>query len=402
MATNLDMLDYAITNMRHRQLRSWLTILGIIIGIASIVLLVSIGQGLDKEIKNQLSSFGTSYVIVLPGGPQSSGGFNFGPPQLKGVLYQNDADSIRRLPGVKSVSAAVVIGVANIQFKEEKISTAVVGAEPYAMDDFLAVGFEKGKYIAAGDESGAILGYSAAKDLFSEKIDYGKTININGREFRVKGILKKGGSFSIYDNFIFIDIGVARKIGKTEGSKRIDRIFVVANSPEEVAIADSAIIKEIAKRHKVTIEDRDFRTQTPQSVSDTAGQITTILSAFLGVIAAISLLVGMVGIANAMFTSVLERTREIGILMAVGANQKTITRLFLFESGLIGLVGGVIGVSLGTCLSLIVSALGAPSSVSFQFVIICLIISIFVGLASGYFPSREAAKLQPVVALRYE
>jgi putative ABC transport system permease protein len=401
MASSMDIFKYALTNMKHRQLRSWLTILGIIIGIASIVLLVSIGQGLDKEIKNQLSSIGSKYVIILPGNPFSQGA-QFGPPSFKGVLYQNDADSIRRLPGVKSVSSAVVIGVANLEYKEEKASTVAVGVEAYAMEDFLTVGFEKGKYLSPGDEGGVVVGANVVNDLFPDKLEYGKTIKINGRDFRIKGVLKKGGSFSPYDSFIFMDIGIARKMGKTQGSNRIDRIFVVANSEEEVDSVEQGIITEISKRHKVQIDKRDFRTQTAKSISDTVGQITGLLSVFLGLIASISLIVGMVGIANAMFTSVLERTREIGILKAIGAEEKAITRIFLFESALIGLVGGTIGVLLGVGLSILISALGAPSSVNFQFVLFCLVISIIVGTISGYFPSRDAARLQPVEALRYE
>ncbi|MEK6954795.1 MAG: ABC transporter permease [Candidatus Micrarchaeota archaeon] len=401
MASNVEILNYALNNMRHRKLRSWLTILGIVIGIASIVLLVSVGQGLDREIKNQLSSIGTSYIILTPGSP-FEGGFRFGPPAFKGALFQGDADAIRRLPGVKSVSAAVVIGVANIQFKDEKLSSAVVGAEPYAMDDFLTVGFEKGKFLSEGDTSGAVLGNNAAKTLFKEEITYGKTININGRDFRVKGILKKGGSFSSFDNFIFIDMGVAREIGKTVGSKRIDRIFVIANSPEDVKEAELAIQREISRRHKVPLEERDFSTNTAESISKTVGQITDLLSVFLGLIAGISLIVGMVGIANAMFTSVLERTREIGILKAVGANEKAITRIFLFEAALIGLVGGSVGAAIGWGISILLGALGAPSYTSVEFVAFCLLLSIVVGTLSGYFPSRDAARLTPVEALRFE
>lgn len=401
MASNLDILEYSLTNMRHRKLRSWLTILGIVIGIASIVLLVSVGQGLDREIKNQLGSIGTKYIIILPGSP-FEGGFRFGPPSFKGQLFQGDADSIRRLPGVKSVSSAVVIGLANIQYKDEKVSNSVVGAEPYAMDDFLTVGYEKGKFLSEGDDGGVVLGNNVAKTLFSEEIEYGKTININGKDFRVKGILKKGGSFSSFDGLIFIDQGVARQLAKTAGSKRIDRIFVITNTEEDVPIAELAIQKEIARRHKVPFSERDFSTNTPESISQTVGQITFYLSVFLGIIAGISLLVGMVGIANAMFTSVLERTREIGILKAVGASEKAVTKIFLFESALIGLVGGLVGSALGWGISALLGAVGAPSYTSPDFVILCLALSFVVGMVSGYIPSRDAAKLQPVEALRYE
>ncbi len=401
MVSNVDVLEYSIANMQHRQLRSWLTVLGIVIGIASIVLLVSIGQGLDKEIKNQLSSIGTNYIIILPGSPYESGA-QFGPPTFKGELYQADADAIRRLPGMKSVSSAVVIGVANLEYKGEKASTVAVGAEPYAMEDFLTIGYEKGKFLDESDIGGVVLGNNVAKTLFPDEVEYGKTIKINGRDFRVKGILKKGGSFSQFDSFVFIDQGVARELGKTVGSKRIDRIFSIATSAEEVPALEQGIIKEISKRHRLPVEKRDFQTTTPQSISDSISQITSLLSIFLGLIATISLIVGMVGIANAMFTSVLERTREIGILKAVGANERTIIKIFLYESGLIGLVGGLIGVLIGVGLSMLLSKIGVPSSVSFDFVLICLIASSVVGLLSGALPALNASKLQPVEALRYE
>ncbi|MFH1443193.1 MAG: ABC transporter permease [Candidatus Micrarchaeota archaeon] len=401
MTSDIDLLGYAFDNMQHRHLRSWLTIVGIIIGIASIVLLVSIGQGLDKEIKSQLSSIGTSYVIILPGSPNSEG-TQFGPPTFRGALYQNDADSIRRLPGVKSVSSAVVIGVANLEYKGERAGTVVVGAEPYAMDDFLSIGFEKGRFIEEGDQGGAVIGNTVAKTLFPDEVDYGKTFKINGRDFRVKGILNKGGTFSPYDSFVFIDMGVAREIGKTVGSKRIDRLFVIANSAEEVANVEKMVTQEIAKRHKVSVENRDFQTQTAQSISDSVSQITGILSVFLGLIASISLIVGMVGIANAMFTSVLERTREIGILKAVGATQAAITKIFLYEAGLIGMAGGILGAAIGAGLSILLSKFGVPSSISFEFIGLCIFLSFLVGLGSGFFPSRDAARMQPIEALRYE
>jgi putative ABC transport system permease protein len=401
MVSNIDILEYSLTNMRHRQLRSWLTILGIVIGIASIVLLVSIGQGLDHEIKGQLSNIGTKFVTLTPGSPYE-GGFSFGPPQFKGVLYESDAEAIRRLPGVRSVSAAVVLGVANLQYKEEKVGGTVLGAEPYAMGDFLTAGFEKGKYLAQGDGGGVVLGNNVAKTMFSEEIEYGKTIKINGRDFRVKGIIKKAGSFSPFDSFIFIDIGAARELGKTTGSKRVDRIITITNTEQDVPLVEQEIIREISRRHKVPPEKRDFATSTPQSISDIVSQITDVLSAFLGMIASISLIVGMVGIANAMFTSVLERTREIGILKAVGASEKTVTAIFLFESGLIGLVGGLAGIILGAGISALLSLVGVPSYISIEFMLFCLGLSVVVGLASGYVPSRDAAHLQPVEALRFE
>ncbi|MBI5225226.1 ABC transporter permease [Candidatus Micrarchaeota archaeon] len=401
MISNLDMLQYALNNMKHRQIRSWLTILGIVIGIAAIVLLVSLGQGLNKEITNQLGSIGTKYIIILPGSP-FEGGFRFGPPTFKGELTQGDADSIRRLSGVKSVSSAIVMGLANVQYKDEKVSNTVVGAEPYAMEDFLTVGFEKGKYLTVGDTGGVVLGNNAAKTLFDEDIEYGKTITINGRDFRVKGILKKGGSFSPYDGFIFIDKGVAQELTKTQGSKKIDRIFAIVDKEENVASTEIAIQQEIARRHKVPLDKRDFSTNTAASISSTVGQITTVLSIFLGLIASISLLVGSIGIANAMFTSVLERTREIGILKAIGASEEAITRIFLIEAALIGLVGGLVGVGIGWGLSLLISLAGGPSYTSPELVAGALIASIFVGTISGFFPARDAARLLPVESLRYE
>ncbi len=401
MVSLIDIFEHAMDNMRHRKLRSWLTILGIVIGIASLILLVSIGQGLDSQIKSQLGRIGTKYVVLTPGSPYESGA-SFGPPQFKGVIYESDAEAIRRLPGVKAVSAAVVLGAATMGYKDEKIGGIVMGTEPDAMDDFLSAGFEKGKYLADGDESGVVLGYALAKDTFEEDVDTGKTYKINGKDFKVRGIINKGGSFSPFDSFAFIDIGAARELGKTEGSKRVDRIIVITNTEEDVPIVEQEIIKEISRRHKVPVEKRDFTTNTPASISASVSQITEILSYFLGMIAFISIVVSAVGIANSMFTSVLERTREIGILKAVGATEKTITHLFLIEAGLIGLAGGLIGAGFGVGLTLLLGLVGVPSSISLEFVIFTLLLSVGVGVTSGYFPSRDAARLQPVEALRYE
>ena len=392
---------YSLNNMRHRKLRSWLTILGVIIGIASIVVLISLAQGLDGKIRTELQAIGTNYIIVVPGNP-FAGGFRFGPPVFKGALLESDADAIRRIPGVKSASAGVFLATADVEYKGQNVSTAVIGIEPAAMSDFITIGYESGKFFREGDGGAAVIGHGIAAGFFKEDVEYGKTLSINGHPFKVKGIIKEGGGASPYDSIIYIDKDAAQALVGEAGSRKIDRIIVIGRDGANMQKLEEKVNAELIKRHKVRKDEKDFSTITSETISKGIAQITGLLSIFLGGIAAISLIVGAIGIANAMFTSVIERTKEIGILKAIGASNGEIQEIFIIESGLIGLVGGGIGILIGVVISLALNQFGVPSLISLPLLAFAIFFSILVGIVSGYFPAKRAARLQPVDALRYE
>ncbi len=399
----LDLVKYSVESLRHRSLRSWLTVLGIVIGIGSIVVLISLAQGLDTSIKAQLNSFGTNYAVVLPG-DVLSGGFRFGPPVLKGILTVKDRDAVARIPGVQYVSGSIALTFAPVEFKDQNVTSSVSGVEAEAYSHYITTEYEAGKFFSPGDTTAVIIGNNVAKTLFDKEIKYGDKVAIMGREFRVKGILKKvGQSGGNLDDAMLIDIKAARAIlGDTFDKNRVFAILAVTDPNADIKEISDRIKFELRNRHKVAVGKEDFSVLTADSIAEQIGQITGLLAVFLGGVAAISLLVGGIGVANAMFTSVLERTREIGILKALGASQGKILQLFLLESGIIGLFGGILGVLLGIGISKLLGYLGVPSIITWELMAFSLFFSFLIGLVSGAIPARNASRLEPVEALRYE
>ncbi|MFH1107275.1 MAG: ABC transporter permease [Candidatus Micrarchaeota archaeon] len=399
-----DLLKYAVTSMTHRSLRSWLTILGIVIGIGSIVVLISLAQGLDTSIKSQLSTLGTNYMFILPGNLfGGEGGLRFGPPVLKGVLYTKDADTIRRVPGVIAVSGNVAAPFAVVEFKGENVSSSIAGVNPAAFAKYVSIGYESGKFISEGDFTGVTIGNDVAHKLFKNDIKVGDTLVILGKNFRVKGVIAKAGNTGgNVDSGIYVEERALRLLLPTFDKDKVSSILAVTEEGRDITVISSAAEEKLRNNHKVRKGDEDFTVLTAESISEQIGQITGILSLFLGGVAAISLVVGGIGVANAMFTSVLERTREIGVLKAIGASDNAILEIFLLESGLIGLIGGILGSLFGLSVSLLLNTFGVPSEISWELVAGALLFSVVIGVVSGAFPARNASRLVPVDALRYE
>ncbi len=397
-----DLVAYAIKSLRHRSLRSWLTILGIVIGIAAIVILISLAQGLDTSIKNQLSILGTNYAVILPGNVFQSG-FRFGPPILKGILYTRDVELIENVAGVETASGNIAIPLTSVEFKGENITSSVAGVNVETYKRYITSGLEEGKFFVDGDPNGAVIGHGVAHDSFNKDMQVGDTLVIREKAFKVRGIINKvGATGGNFDQLILIDHRAARAILKEKEESRVTSILAVTRQGSDVKPIAEEIKSTLRNSHKVKEGEEDFTVLTAESVSEQIGQITGILSLFLGGVAAISLVVGGIGVANAMFTSVLERTREIGILKALGASQKAILQLFLLESGIIGAVGGILGVLLAIGVSRLLNYFGVPSIVSWELMAFALLFSFGVGVVSGLVPARNASKLEPVEALRYE
>lgn len=417
MRTN-DIVGFSIGNLRHRKLRSWLTIIGIIIGVAAIVALVSIGQGLQQSVEKQLSGLGSQLVFITPGHSRA-GGARFGSEfggfapggTTAGNLTENDLRLIKTIPGV-FLANGVINQQAVLKYISENVNINVQGGDPGLQQQFSTVLLEKGRFLATGDDRVAVIGYNVANDLFTKPIDINNVIFINGQSFRVVGILQQSGGMAQTDNLVIIPIVAARRVfpdlPKDQFSAMVIRVSDSANIDNVV----SDIENKLLLSHHVTKDSQDFTVTSSQSILATIGQVTTTITLFLGGIAAISLLVGGIGIANTMFMSVMERTRQIGILKALGATYQDIMKLFLIESGLLGFLGGLIGVILGFVGSLALSGLrilgfggggaGVTTEVTWQLLVFALAFSTIVGIVSGLFPARRAAKLQPVEALRYE
>ncbi|MFH0972036.1 MAG: ABC transporter permease [Candidatus Micrarchaeota archaeon] len=405
MSSTKELIVYARKGLGYRKLRSWLTILGVVIGIASIIILIALAQGLDLAIRNQITSFGTNFIQIIPG-KLSGGSVSFSGG--KGALYQQDADSIKRIPGIIGSTAIVSPGFATYTYKNSTISAILAGVDPNGMKAYVkTIGFEEGGMPNENDNSGVVIGNGVAKKSFKDEVHVGKTLYINEVPFKVVGIFNPSAAM---DSDIYVTIHAARQfISDSEDPDRIYAIFIVTDPDKPVAPIAEQVTKIIANNHRLSAENADFTVFTADTILESIGVIFSLLSLFLGSIAFISIIVGAIGIANSMFTSVMERTREIGILKAVGASNSTIVKIFLIEAGVIGAIGGLIGLTIGAVLVYLGAYIAKsafntdlPLQITPELAIFALVLSFVVGLAAGYFPARTAAHLQPVEALRYE
>ena len=413
-----DIFKFSLSNIRHRKLRSWLTILGIVIGVATVIALVSIGQGLRQSINRQLSGFGGNLIFISPGNPRASNsfGFNQGPPGLRSTtiisLKESDVTAIKTVPGVQYVSGTIS-GQAEIQFKGQKASTSIQGVEPGVWELIQVSDLEKGRFLRHGDSNSVLIGNRISHDLFDKEVRLNDQLEINNKIFRVVGILKSGGGLigGITDSIVIVTKDGAKNVLENGfSSGEITSIIVKTTDTADPNVVAKEITNKLRIVHHVNEQNQDFTVASPEVIQERISMITNTVTLFLGGIATISLIVGGVGIANTMFTSVSERTRLIGVLKSIGMTNGEIMKVFLIESALMGLIGGVIGSVIGFGASKVISGFvfsgpggaGVSTYVSSSMVILVIVFSIAVGAVSGIFPARRASKLQPIEALRYE
>ncbi|MGB9707941.1 MAG: ABC transporter permease [Candidatus Pacearchaeota archaeon] len=407
-----DSLKFALNNLTTRGLRSWLTVIGVVIGVAAIVAIVSVGQGMQEVISSQLGALGGDQVYIMAGSAFEGGLF----PGAKepGELTEKDLKNIKSVEGVL-YAAPNAVGFVTVEYFGETKKLYLVGTdENWIKVREASVAMEEGRFLSKGDRGVAVLGYRAAKEIFDKEVSVGSQIKVENKRFKVIGIMKEIGGMggASEDKSIFLSLEDSEPYS---GGFGVDNYyaFEVRVEPERTdEIAEKIKEKLMVTRH-VTEENIDFTVYTPKMITATVLNIIGTINLFVYGIAAISLLVGAVGIANTMFTSVTERTRQIGILKALGMNNKDVMSLFLVESAFIGLVGGIIGLLVGFVISgaigLVASIFlagsrlsGAMVSISPALIIFSLVFSTVIGIVSGIFPARRAAKLEPVEALRYE
>jgi putative ABC transport system permease protein len=400
----------ALESLSGNKLRSGLTMLGIVIGVAAVIAMLAIGEGAQASITGSISGIGTNLLFVFRGSQDDS-------VRNPKPLTMGDADALRdrfAAPSVEAVAPALQ-GDATITFGGEQTSPQLFGVTPeYFQVRNLNV--TEGELITQehmlGRASVVILGPEVAETLFGHADGItGETVRIEGQPFRVLGVLesKGGGAGGSEDNQVLVPFTTAQaRLVRRGGSDRVDIIYVQAVSGDVVVQATDEISAILRTRHRTEVGADDFTVFSQQSLLDIFQTITGVLTTFLGGIAAISLLVGGIGIMNIMLVSVTERTREIGLRKALGARRRDILIQFLTESSLLSLIGGIIGILLGWLISFavgqIATASGTPFTpiVGYNAVALATLFSAAVGLFFGIYPANRAASLEPVEALRYE
>jgi len=393
-----ELLTLAIRALVTNKMRSILTTLGIIIGVFSIILLVSLGSGLQKYITSQISSLGSNLIFVIPGAPGGSGRGVGG--VITNKLLLSDATKLQ----VKLKSLALVTGfvqqISNVKYKNKLDKATTVAGASYNYPDVVNITLDQGTFFTQAQErSGskvAIVGHTVVDKLFDGENPIGKAITVGSGRYTIIGIVSKRGSiFGLdQDNVVGIPITVAlRQFGITN----ISTIYMRAKDPTVVPLVEKQATQSLLQR----LSQDDFNLQTQDSALSTINNVTNILSIALGGIAAISLLVGGIGVANIMLVSVTERTREIGLRKALGAKRQDILNQFLLEAIMLSVSGGTIGILLGVGASFIVSMIFV-SEVTPWSIFLAFFFSVLVGVVFGMAPALKASKLSPIEALRYE
>jgi len=396
-----DLLRMAWGTIVAHRLRSLLTMLGIAIGIASVILLTSIGEGTRQYILGEFTQFGTNVMAVNPGKAMTTGS----PGALAGTyrkLTLEDAEALRRIPGVENV-VPVVMGTARVSAGERGRSVFVYGvnSEIPAVWKFEV---RQGRFIPEGDPrrgaAVAVLGPKLKREIFGEANALGRFVRIAEHRFRVIGVMAPKGlllGFDI-DDSIYIPVARARSLFNEDGLIEIDLTFS-AHADLDRIVAD--VRATLMERHDGE-DDVTITTQT--EMLDVFGRVMDVVSAAAGGIGAISLVVGAIGILTIMWISVNERTAEIGLAKAIGAGSSQILRLFLLEASVLSLIGGAIGIAIGMGMAQSIRLFlpGMPIRTPLIYIGVALVVSVAVGLASGVLPARRAASLDPVEALRAE
>jgi putative ABC transport system permease protein len=406
-------IKIAFRALRANKMRSVLTILGIVIGVATVVALLSIGEGATASITSQIQSGGSNLLTVTPGKMQMGMGAG-GQSRQASYLYYKDYQLLER--GLTSnIAAMVPVYQSNYTIKsgDESFNTNIVGVVEDHKDvrSFTVV---DGRFITDGDNKSqslvVVLGNGVAEDLFGTLSPVGKTISINNLKFEVVGVLEsKGASIGSPDENVFIPLetGYNKLFGETalhNGKRMVNNILVSVEDADSMETVSAQVEYMLRRSHELKPSDEpDFNVMNQSDTLETLNTVTETLTVFLGAIAGISLLVGGIGIMNIMLVSVTERTKEIGLRKAVGATKNQILTQFLIETVTLSLLGGIIGILLGVGIAVLFSVTGLISSViTANAILLAFFFALIIGVFFGLYPAFRAATLHPMVALRYE
>jgi putative ABC transport system permease protein len=392
--------------LRKNKLRSVLTALGIIIGVGAVIAMVSIGNGAKAQVQAQIASLGQNILQVFSGSITASGirtGFGGA-----GTLKIEDADAIRReVPGVTAVSEEVA-STAQVAAGNQNWFTRVLG-ESAEYFDIRQWPIAEGASFTSQDVRSAnkvcVIGHTAAYNIYGDEDPVGQVLRIKGVPFVITGVLtQKGFSLQGTDQDDVVVMPYTSAMKRVAGGTTLRNINVQIASEDQIASAQQQIVSLLRQRHNIrTGRDDDFTVRNMQEVADTANATADVMTGLLFAVACVSLVVGGIGIMNIMLVSVTERTREIGVRLAVGAHGRDILTQFLIEAVVLSAMGGVIGIAAGVIASKVISMIKSwPTVISPLWMLIAFLVSAAVGIFFGFYPAREASRLDPIDALRYE
>jgi putative ABC transport system permease protein len=403
-----DLLDQTSTGLLSNKVRTGLTMLGIVIGVASVIAMLAIGNGSSNTIQAKIESIGSNLVEVTPGAPRSVGTQVRASSGSAKTLTMDDVTAISsQIPDAEAVAASVT-SREQVVAPGMNTNTSIIGVTP-AYLTVRDVSVDTGTFFTDDQVTSlakvAVLGPTTEADLFAADVDpIGQTIRINGNVFTVIGITtSKGGSAgNTTDDEIYIPLTVAQQY--FIGNQYVSNISIEAKTSELVTNVQNEVTALLLQRHNISDPTKaDFSTLNQSDILSTASSITGTMTALLAAIAGISLLVGGIGIMNMMLTTVTERTREIGLRKAIGAKKGDIRLQFLIESMMLTIIGGIIGIILGMTISWVLTITGMETAdVSLVSVILAFGVSAIIGIVFGYYPAARASNLNPIEALRYE
>jgi len=409
--TFLDSLFSALRALRANVLRSILTTLGIIIGVSAVIIMISVGAGAEARMAQLISSLGSNLLIVLPGSG-TAGGVRLG-RGTRPTITEDDAAAIQKEISSVQVAAPSVRGTGQVVSGNLNWSTLVYGVTPeylVAREWQIQEGRPFNHEEVKGSAKVALLGETVIDNLFPDQNPIGQLIRIKRVPFEVIGVLKGKGETPMgrdQDDTVFIPLSTAKKRvlgGRQLGGKTVSAIFVKVTHAELVSETADEVRELLRQRHRLrTGQADDFFVRNLSQILEARAESSRAMSLLLAAVASVSLIVGGIGIMNIMLVSVTERTREIGLRMAVGAEGSDILSQFLIESVTLSLIGGIIGVVLGLAGAMTIAAMGEwPTVIGVRSVILAFGFSLLVGVFFGFYPARKAARLDPIEALRYE
>ncbi len=408
-------LKHAYVMVINSKLRAWLTVLGIVIGVAAVIAIISMSEAMQESVSAQLSELGGDILTISPGFSRGStmmgmgqgpppGGPGGGPPPgmvtEETSLSRTDLQVLKGIPDISLIDTRIV-GSVSISYLGKKGTVSATGVNQKVWSQITTDKTKDGRLLDAADQNVVVIGGSLSSSFFDQPVGINKIVTIENRSFRVVGILDDES------NSIFMPIQMAYQIMNDKENGNYDTLEVKVKNEDKLDETISKIDKKLMASRHVNEKDKDFSVISTKKMQEKRAEMISSMNTFLLAIAAVSLIVGSVGIANTMFTSVLEKTKEIGIMKAIGARNNDILFIFIFNAAFIGLFGGLIGIALGAVLSYFLPSLMgnlpvSSISVSLKSVLIALFVSVAVGILAGIIPAYRASKLRPVDALRYE